>query len=193
MSRIYYLMGKSASGKDTLYKRLREMFPGLGTVILYTTRPMRSGETAGVEYHFTSEDQLQAFQRQGKMIELRTYQTVSGPWSYATVDDGQIDLESRDYLMIGTLESYRRLRDYFGSQVMVPLYVYLDDGLRLIRAVTREMQQEHPQYQELCRRFLADDRDFSEEQLKACGITCGYENRDIETCLGEMKRIIAGE
>lgn len=193
MSRIYYLMGKSASGKDTLYKRLREMFPGLGTIILYTTRPMRSGETDGVEYHFTSEDQLLAFQQQGKMIELRTYQTVSGPWSYATVDDGQIDLESRDYLMIGTLESYRRLRDYFGSQVMVPLYVYLDDGLRLMRAVTREMQQEHPQYQELCRRFLADDRDFSEEQLKVCGITHGYENRDIETCLGEITRIIAGE
>ena len=112
MGRIFYLMGKSASGKDTLFKKVLEENPDLKTVILYTTRPMREGEQDGVEYHFCSSEQLQEFERQGKLIEIRTYQTVLGPWSYATVDDGQIKLEDSSYLVIGTLESYGRMLEY---------------------------------------------------------------------------------
>ena len=45
MGKIYYVMGKSASGKDTIYKRLVKELPELGTVRMYTTRPIRDGET----------------------------------------------------------------------------------------------------------------------------------------------------
>ena len=50
MGKIYYVMGKSASGKDTIYKRLVKKMPELGTVRMYTTRPIRDGETNGVEF-----------------------------------------------------------------------------------------------------------------------------------------------
>ena len=150
MGKIFYLMGKSASGKDTLYKRLLEKCPALRAVALYTTRPIREGETDGVEYHFTTPEALKAYERAGKMIELRTYQTVCGPWSYATVDDGGIDLGASDYLAIGTLESYEKMRDYFGKGNVEPLYVTVDDGVRLERALQRERQQREPNYAELC-------------------------------------------
>ena len=45
MGKIYYIMGKSASGKDTIYKRLIKELPELGIVRMYTTRPIRDGET----------------------------------------------------------------------------------------------------------------------------------------------------
>ncbi len=116
MGKIFYVMGKSASGKDTIYKELRERIPELKTVVLYTTRPIRDGETEGVEYHFTTVERLDDFRREKRLIEERTYQTVYGPWSYFTVDDGQICLDDRDsYLMIGTLESYEKMREYFGE------------------------------------------------------------------------------
>lgn len=184
-------MGKSASGKDTLYKRILEQMPNLGTVVLYTTRPVRAGETEGIEYHFTTPARLEEFQKQGKMIELRTYQTIFGPWSYATVDDGQIDLRRADYLVIGTLESYRNMLAYFGEHVMVPLYIYVDDGIRLTRAIQREGQQPEPKYTELCRRFLADDEDFSEEKLKQAGITRRYDNENLEHCLEQICQVIS--
>lgn len=188
MGKIFYLMGKSASGKDTLYKRLLEECPGLKTVVLYTTRPMRNGETDGVEYHFTVPERLKEFEDRGKMIELRTYQTVCGPWSYATVDDGQINLERADYLTIGTLESYEKLRDYYGEVAVVPLYVTVDDGLRLERALSRERQQAVPNYAELCRRYLADEADFSQDNLKRLGIGKEYRNDILENCLEEIIR-----
>ena len=55
MSKICYIMGKSSSGKDTIFKRLKERRPEFRTITLYTTRPIREGETDGVEYHFTDE------------------------------------------------------------------------------------------------------------------------------------------
>ena len=49
MGKIYYMMGKSSSGKDTLYKELMQRLPELKPLVLYTTRPMREGERNGVE------------------------------------------------------------------------------------------------------------------------------------------------
>lgn len=192
MGKIFYLMGKSASGKDTLYKRLLEKCPALRAVALYTTRPIREGETDGVEYHFTTPEALKAYERAGKMIELRTYQTVCGPWSYATVDDGGIDLGASDYLAIGTLESYEKMRDYFGKGNVEPLYVMVDDGVRLERALRRERQQREPNYTELCRRFLADEEDFAEEKLRRLGIMRAYQNDDLERCEAELIETIFG-
>lgn len=190
MAKIYYLMGKSASGKDTLYKRLLQECPKLRTVVLYTTRPIRAGETDGVEYHFTTPAELELLKKQGRVIEERTYQTVRGPWSYATVDDGQIDLNQASYLIIGTLESYQAMRRYFGEDRLVPLYIHVDDGLRLMRAVTREGRQTDPNYAELCRRFLADEEDFSKQNLENCGITESFCNKDMDVCIKQIMSIM---
>lgn len=193
MGKIFYVMGKSASGKDTIYKKMLERMPGLKTVTLYTTRPIRDGETEGVEYHFTSEDRLEEFRKENRLIEERTYQTVHGPWSYFTVDDGQISLESGDsYLMIGTLESYEKMRGYFGEDGMVPIYIELEDGVRLERALKREREQKEPKYKELCRRFLADEEDFKEENLMRCGIMKRFYNEDLKDCLDEICDEIEG-
>lgn len=184
--KIFYVMGKSASGKDTIYKRLRQSLPQMGTVVMYTTRPMRDGEENGREYHFTDREFLERVKKEGRLIECRTYETVCGPWDYFTVDDGQIELESGSYLVMGTLESYRKMREYYGAEVLVPIYIQVEDGLRLQRALDRERSQSHPNYSEMCRRFLADEQDFSEENLAACGIDRRYENVELERCLGEI-------
>ena len=80
MGKIFYIMGKSSSGKDTIYSRLlQDSELGLSRIVLYTTRPMREGETEGKEYHFTDRDFYEKLQAMGKVIEARTYQTVYGP------------------------------------------------------------------------------------------------------------------
>ena len=186
MGYIFYVMGKSAAGKDTIYKELVRRFPEYGTVRMYTTRPIRDGEQEGVEYYFTDEARLKKLESQGKVIECRTYDTVFGPWSYFTADDGQIDLKQGNYLMIGTLDSYEKMVNYYGNEVMIPLYIYVDDGTRLQRALDREKTQNTPKYAEMCRRFLADEKDFSKERLAACGIDRRYENNDFKTCIQLM-------
>ncbi len=184
---IYYLFGKSASGKDTIYKRLRELNPQWKEVTPYTTRPIREGESEGVEYHFVDQMQMDQYRKDGKIIEERTYQTVYGPWTYGTIDDGQIDLsKDDDYLMIGVLQSYINTRDYFGKENIVPLYIEVPDEIRLERAKCREMLEETPKLDEMKRRFKADNIDFSEDKLIAAGITKRYQNIVLEDCIDEI-------
>ncbi len=191
MGKIFFIMGKSASGKDSVYRALAaDSSLGLALVVPYTTRPRRAGETEGVEYHFATAGELEALRAAGKVIECRVYQTVHGPWAYFTPDDGQIAPDRGSCLMIGTLESYNALRAYFGGDAIVPLYLTVDDGDRLLRAVMREREQEHPSYTEVCRRYLADEEDFSAEKLAAAGVDHTFDNDDLETCIDRIREFI---
>ncbi|SFQ21772.1 Guanylate kinase [Lachnospiraceae bacterium XBB1006] len=191
MGKIFYIMGKSASGKDTIYKEVSAYFSGvLRTLISYTTRPIREGEKDGVEYFFVTEAKAAAFAKAGKIIELREYQTVMGPWKYFTVDDEQIDLQNNSYLVIGTLESYMSMRKYFGGHTMVPIYVEVEDGERLARALAREKMQMRPNYSEVCRRYLADEQDFCEEKLVQAGIEKRFQNHVLSDAVKEIIQYI---
>lgn len=187
MGKLFCLMGKSSTGKDTIYRMLlRRPEIALSTIVPYTTRPIRAGEAEGETYHFITDDEMTELQRQGKVIELRAYHTVHGIWKYATVQDGQIDLAEHSYLLIGTLEAYGQLREYFGENRVVPIYIEVEDGLRLQRALERERQQAEPKYEELCRRFLADAADFSGERIAQAGITRRFTNENLQKTVEEI-------
>ena len=191
MGKIFCVMGKSATGKDTIYQKLlHENRLQLQRIIPYTTRPIREGEEDGREYHFCSEEDVKRLEDEGKIVELRAYDTVYGIWKYFTVNDSSISLDKENYLLIGTLEAYVKIRDYFGAEKVVPIYVEVEDGDRLLRAISREKEQEVPKYEEMCRRFLADARDFSEEKLTEAGIEKRFVNLTLGQTLEEIEAYI---
>lgn len=193
MCEIAFIMGKSASGKDHIYKAIiNDSQLELKTVILYTTRPMRDGECDGVEYFFTDDENAERMKADGRIIEMREYNTVHGIWKYFTADDGQIDINSGNkYIVIGTLEAYEKFCHHFGKEHIMPIYIEVDDGIRLERALMREKKQEQPKYEEMCRRFLADAYDFREEELKRLGVEKRYFNSTtLAECVAEIKRDI---
>ncbi|MDO4633452.1 MAG: guanylate kinase [Eubacteriales bacterium] len=195
MGKIYYLMGKSASGKDTLYEELFKIEDlKLHRIIMYTTRPIREKETDGCEYHFVNDKEADRLLASGRVIELRTYDTIHGLWRYFTVADEQIDPSEKDYLAIGTLVSYQKLRDYYGAGIVVPIYIEVEDGLRLERALKRERKPQNQKYEEMCRRFLADAADYAEENIRNAGIERRfYNNEDRSECLAEIAEFIRRE
>lgn len=192
MGRIFYIMGKSATGKDHIYRDLiKDTELGLRPIVLCTTRPMRENEKDGREYWFVDAQYLAGLREKGQVIEERVYHTVLGDWYYFTADNGRIRPEEADYLGIGTPESLVRMRAHFGDDTVVPIYIETEDGLRLERALKRERRQEQPRYDEMCRRYLADDRDFAPEKLKQAGITDVFQNDDtLEACLLQVKAYI---
>ncbi len=189
MGKIFCVMGKSASGKDTIYRKLLEdKSLNLERIVSYTTRPIRAGESEGKEYHFTDEEGYKKLESSGKVVETRVYDTAYGPWRYFTVDEG-IE-KDKDYLIIGTLEQYVALRDHFGADRVEALYIDLDDGERLQRALKRERKPENRKFAEMCRRFLADAEDFSEDKLNRENITNRFINEDFDECVGKIKEYI---
>lgn len=191
MGRLFCVLGKSGSGKDTVFRALvQERALGLRPVVGYTTRPPREFETEGVEYHFRSEAEFAALREAGKIIEERSYRTMHGVWRYATVDDGSIDFSAGSYLTIATPEALGGLRARFGPAAVVPLYLEVEDGLRLRRMIRRESRREAPDYPEVCRRFLADEQDFAREVLRQQGVTASISNRRLRDCLAQIAGII---
>ena len=71
MGKIYCVMGKSSSGKDTVYKKLKEQYEEFRSIVPYTTRPIREGEKDGVEYYFVSEDRFCEMKESKKVIEYK--------------------------------------------------------------------------------------------------------------------------
>ena len=191
MGKIIHLMGKSSSGKDTVYKwLLEEEHLGIKPIVQYTTRPIRSGEAEGREYHFVTQEELEKLDKAGKLIESRSYHSYLGLWIYATVCDADIDLSKHNYIMIGTLESYVKVKSYFGSQRVIPVMIECDDGVRLQRALERERSQQEPKYGEMCRRFLADEQDFTVEKQKEAGIDRVFYNDILIDCCKEIEHYI---
>ncbi|HCL01932.1 MAG TPA: guanylate kinase [Lachnoclostridium phytofermentans] len=191
MSKIFVIMGKSATGKDTVYKKLIESNElMLKTAVGYTTRPIRKGERNGVEYRFVTENEMENLKEKGLIIEHRSYDTVQGEWHYFTVNDEQIILGKNDYLLISTLEGFVQIRKYFGKDIVIPIYIEVADDIRLERSIIRERKQENPKYAEVCRRYLADEEDFSEEKLMEANIIKRYKNVDLNECINEIENDI---
>ncbi|WMJ21927.1 guanylate kinase [Paludicola sp. MB14-C6] len=164
MGKLYCILGKSGVGKDTLFKQIMKTTDlNIQPIIPYTTRPKRSNEQEGVQYHFVNDQELAELEKQNKVIEKRQYDTVFGVWSYFTVDTG-LDFKN-NYLFITTLEAIEKLANWYGPENIVIIYLEISDRVRLERAINRENTQESPNYSEVCRRYLADEIDFSEDKL----------------------------
>jgi len=194
MTYIFCVIGKSSTGKDTVFDLLlADSSLSLQKIVTYTTRPIRAGEEEGCEYFFVDEGEEERLYREGKIIEKRSYDTVYGKWDYFTVDDGQIEISKgvdKSYIVIATLESFSKLRDFYKNAAVVPIYIYVEDGIRLQRALDREKAQNVHRYDEMCRRYLGDMKDFSEERLKECGIDHYFENVDSKRTADEIASYI---
>ena len=196
MSSLIYIMGKSASGKDTIYQKLKDIID-TNLYILYTTRPKREGEQQGREYFFITKNEFNEFQKKGKVIEARNYNVINSKgendiWTYATIDDEQWKKIGK-FLTIGTLESYNCIKKYLKEHPekelkLLPIYITIDENERRKRAIKREEKQAKQNYEEMERRIKADNIDFSQEKLEEAGINekNTFENYDLEECIKKI-------
>ncbi|SFA84699.1 guanylate kinase [Acetitomaculum ruminis DSM 5522] len=189
MNKIFCIIGKSSSGKDSVMNELikDEELSGIKSVITCTTRPKRKNETQGKEYYFLTEEEYQKLKNENKIIEERNYNTVQGLWRYFLADTNQFDFEKNSYIIVETLEGFMALKKAFGVDKIYGIYIFVEDDIRLLRAIEREKKQENPDYKELCRRFLADCEDFSKEKLKEAKINVKIENISLQDTVNAVK------
>ena len=186
MGKIFLIIGPSSSGKDTIYRKVKELYEDFKPIILYTNRPIRENETNGIDYNFVSLDEINRMSDDSEILEKRVYQTEYGPWVYATAKTN-IDLENNNYICINTIDGYISLYEYYKDDI-VPFYIHVDDGIRLTRALEREKKEENPRYTEMCRRFIGDSKDFTEEKINRYFKDNIYSNdsNDVNICVNEI-------
>ena len=162
MGKIFMIRGKSASGKDTISSLVLKALPNqLEQIVPYTTRPMRPDEVEGEQYHFITEKEMNEIPEE-MVIERRCYQTVYGDWYYMNLKK-DIDLDSKSYIVIGTITVLEAFREIYKEKV-VAIYIYSSAKERLLRSINRS-KGSTKEMMEICRRFLKDEEDFNIEHI----------------------------
>lgn len=166
---VFIIMGKSNSGKDSLVKQIRLHFQRLtgvelNNIVMYTTRPKRDNEVDGVDYHFVDNQYME--DSISNIIDLRTYTRIDGKYSYFLLKDQFLKYENS--LVINTLVGASNIIDTFENDNIkfYPIYIECDDKNILKRYMNRIEHSDSEDYAEICRRFISDKEDFSEESIK---------------------------
>ena len=147
---IIALFGESGSGKDTGVRLLTSKFKSLHHIIPTTTRPMRDTETNNVDYYFVNKEQFIQGIKNNDFYTINYYNN----WSYGInkneIEDNPISIGAF------SIKDIKQLLN-FDNLTVIPIYIKASDKARLTRCLTRE---DNPNCQEICRRFIADKKDF---------------------------------
>lgn len=183
--KIFFLAGRSGTGKDTIKNiLLNDKDLDLSNFVYCTTREKRPNEVNGVDYLFRSQEEYEKDKKDNQIIEDRCYHTVSGDMHYYTLKWVN---KNNNYLVQGSLEMLNSYICYFKEKV-VPLYIDLDDETLVYRKYMREYNG-GKQYIEMCRRIWDDSREYTEDKIHALNPKV-FVNNDLETCVSEIKSYI---
>lgn len=190
MSYIFYLVGRSCSGKDTLRSMiLNDPELKLNPIIQCTTRPKRTGEVEGREYYFRTDRNFFDSLMDGKLIEYKRYKVSNEEdWIYYTEKDA-ININKYNYIGIGPIGVYDNLKEKFGNSV-VPIFLYVEEYLLLYRSMEREDRRKEPDRLEACRRFVTDSKEFNMKEIKKRKMRIVDNNGEIENAFKDIKEYI---
>lgn len=179
MITILILVGKTASGKDTILNQLVKKH-GYKKIVTYTSRPMRKGEKQDVTYHFISSQEFQKMIGQGLFAEYKTYNTEFGVWYYGTAME---DLKKTDdkTVVILTPDGYRDIKGKVDGKV-VSIYLYANNATIKKRLIARG---DDPKEAE--RRVLHDNDDFKGIENEVDRIVY---NNESDTIDGAVQKIL---
>ena len=187
MRKIFAVMGKASTGKDTLTKMLSETLE-LPIALSFTTRPMRVGEKQGVEYNFISDDDFWDLHGCDLLAEYTSYEVASGEtWHYGLTKE---ELEKAEYvLVIVNPDGFKQLTEIYGDKVC-SILIDAPADVRIKRYLDRDTVTEE-KAEECCRRFLADNKDFKDISTNHC-ITNVGDLKSVYKKLESMVRIEIG-
>ena len=187
--KIFALLGYMGVGKDTILKQVLKDMDDVKPIISTTTRPMRKGETEGVEYYFI--DDTEFFRRGTDFVEQRIYHTKvkengvekNATWRYGIE---RMELEKDDYLIV-IVDSvgYKELKDYVGNGRIVPIFISAPQEELKARALARGDLEA-----EIDRRLKDDYERFMDFRVRTVYHEVKNTNGRLEEAIKEVENII---
>ena len=187
--KIFALLGYMGVGKDTILKQVLKDMDDVKPIISTTTRPIRKGETEGVEYYFI--DDTEFFRRGTDFVEQRIYHTKvkengiekEATWRYGIE---RMELEKDDYLIV-IVDSvgYKELKNYVGNNKIVPIFISAPQEELKARALARGDLEA-----EVDRRLKDDYERFMDFRVRTVYHEVKNTNGRLEEAIKEVEGII---
>ena len=168
---IYILLGRTASGKDTIVSKLIKS--GCKRIVTYTSRPMRKKEKNGETYHFVTKEEFEALIQSGFFAEWRSYDTVDGVWYYgSSIDSYDTD---EDRIIILNPDGFSKIKNILEPEKVKSIYVYSNIG-----TIRNRLKKRGDKKEEAERRIEHDLIDFKGLENEVDKIVYNNEDNDID-------------
>lgn len=107
--RLFVISAPSGTGKTTILKRVMAQIPGLIFSVSHTTRPPRTNETDGRDYHFVSKEEFERMSAAGNFLEwARVHDNYYG----TSRDEVESELrKGRDVILDIDVQGARQVRE----------------------------------------------------------------------------------
>lgn len=153
--KLIAIIGRSASGKDHLFRHALKNNPSLNPVIHYTTRPRRDGEVDGRDYFFVTETEFQRKEDNYEFFSITSFRD----WRYG-VDSNSFDSNKVNIGIFNPFE-ISQLYGFFKDKFqLIIIETQAEEQARYNRSLERLSPFDEEGLKELCRRNLADEEDF---------------------------------
>ncbi|MDO5558397.1 MAG: hypothetical protein Q4F95_02235 [Oscillospiraceae bacterium] len=150
---VIFIAGKSAVGKDTFFQNITDK--KYNKIIPYTTRPKRSNEVDGVDYHFISDKTVLNHEDIAAMAQY--HPAIGGTWTF--IIDKKSFIEDKINVVIAPPSMIKTIQETMGVTGTI-IYLYTFAHSRISRMLNRDTSS--AAISESCRRYLADEKDFKE-------------------------------
>ena len=181
------LLGKTASGKDTILNRLAENY-SYKKLITYTTRPMRKGEIQDKTYHFISDEEFLKKKEEGFFLECNEFNTVDGIWRYGSTKEDYLNATD-DTVIILTPSGLSALKVYIARQKadidIIPIYIYANNN-----TIGKRLKKRGDKKEEADRRIKADNVDFDGVQNVVDRIFYNNNTNDLDEVVKKIHEYI---
>ena len=173
------LSSPSGVGKTTLTKKIQQKYPSFKISVSHTTRPPRSNEVNGVDYHFVSMEKFKELIKQKKFYEYAEifenyYGTLKDNVDQTIIDNDIIfDI---DWQGTKQLSKFKNLK-------LIKIYLITDSKKELKnRLIKRDQNSE----EEIKKRFSAFDEDIKHWNDYDYIVI----NKNLDVCFKQIEKII---
>ena len=173
------LSSPSGVGKTTLTKKIQQKYPSFKISVSHTTRPPRSNEVNGVDYHFVSMEKFKDLIKQKKFYEYaEIFENYYGTLK-ENVDKTIID---NDIIFDIDWQGTKQLSQ-FKNLKLVKIYLTTDSKKELKnRLIKRDQNSE----EEIKKRFSAFDEDIKHWNDYDYIVI----NKNLDVCFKQIEKII---
>ena len=129
---LFVVSAPSGTGKTTVVERLVQKVPSLALSRSYTSRPIRVGETDGIDYNFITRARFETMIAENAFLE---WADVFGNYYGTCADDGERELAGgHDLVLVIDVQGARQVRKQragtIGIFVLPPSFETLEQRLR---------------------------------------------------------------
>ena len=179
---LFVVSAPSGTGKTTVVERLVEICPNLQRSRSYTSRPVRPGESEGVDYNFISRPAFEGMVARGEFLE---WADVFGNLYGTARRDTEASLAAgRDVVLVIDVQGARQVRER--TEGAVGIFV-LPPSFEALETRPRGRCQDEP---------AAIERRLDTARSEVSAVT-EYEyvvvNDELDRCVAELAAIVTAE